>query len=53
MIKSPCVEKCEMNPQTNLCEGCLRTIDEIVNWSNYTNNQKNKILKLIEKRKDA
>ena len=53
MIKSPCVEKCEMNPQTKLCEGCLRNIDEITNWSNFTDNQKNYVLKLIEKRKDA
>ena len=53
MTKSPCIEKCLMNPHTNLCEGCLRNIDEIVNWSNFTDNQKNNILKLIEKRKDA
>lgn len=53
MIKSPCVEKCEMNPHTNLCKGCYRNIDEIVNWSSLTDNQKNYVLKLIEKRKDA
>ena len=53
MIKSPCVEKCEMNPLTKLCEGCLRNIEEIVNWSNFTDNQKNYVLKLIERRKDA
>ena len=53
MIKSPCVEKCEMNHHTNLCEGCLRNIDEIVNWSNFTDNQKTHILKLIKKRKNV
>jgi predicted Fe-S protein YdhL (DUF1289 family) len=53
MIKSPCIEKCEMNPYTKLCEGCHRNIDEIVNWSSLNDNQKNYVLKLIKKRKDA
>mgnify|MGYP006060869091 FL=1 len=53
MIKSPCIEKCEMNPQTDLCEGCFRNIGEIVNWSNFTDNKKIHILKLVKKRKNA
>ena len=53
MIKSPCVKECEMNPNTNLCKGCFRNIEEIGNWSNFTNNQKIHILKLVKKRRDA
>ncbi len=53
MIKSPCVDKCDMNPYTKLCEGCLRNIEEITNWSNFTDNEKIHVLKLIEKRKNA
>ena len=53
MIKSPCIDKCQMRPNTNLCGGCFRTIDEIARWSNFTNNQKIHILKLIKKRKNA
>jgi uncharacterized protein len=30
---SPCIDVCRMNPQTGLCEGCLRTLDEIAAWS--------------------
>ncbi|TWI62926.1 hypothetical protein IP91_03765 [Pseudoduganella lurida] len=32
-VPSPCVSLCKMNRDTGFCEGCLRTIDEIVAWS--------------------
>jgi predicted Fe-S protein YdhL (DUF1289 family) len=32
-IASPCINTCRMNPRTGWCDGCLRTIDEIVAWS--------------------
>ena len=28
-VPSPCVSVCRMNPVTQQCEGCLRTLDEI------------------------
>ncbi|HZX27889.1 MAG TPA: DUF1289 domain-containing protein [Telluria sp.] len=31
-VPSPCINVCEMAPDTGLCRGCLRTIDEIVAW---------------------
>ena len=31
-IPSPCIGLCRMGPETGLCEGCLRSIDEIVAW---------------------
>lgn len=32
-VASPCISVCRMDPGTGLCEGCLRTIDEIAGWS--------------------
>jgi predicted Fe-S protein YdhL (DUF1289 family) len=32
MVKSPCKNVCELDPNTGLCLGCKRTIDEINNW---------------------
>lgn len=32
-VPSPCTSICKMNSKTGLCEGCYRTIDEIVVWS--------------------
>lgn len=32
-VASPCQSVCLMHPQTDWCEGCLRTIAEIADWS--------------------
>ena len=31
--ESPCVQICVIHPETRLCTGCLRSIDEIGAWS--------------------
>ena len=31
-VASPCISLCRMHAATGWCEGCLRTIDEIVAW---------------------
>ena len=31
--ESPCVKVCVIHPETRLCTGCLRSIDEIGAWS--------------------
>lgn len=33
-MPSPCINICQMNAHTGWCEGCYRTIDEIVQWGN-------------------
>lgn len=35
-IESPCVKLCVIHPETRLCAGCLRSIDEITQWSRMT-----------------
>jgi predicted Fe-S protein YdhL (DUF1289 family) len=35
-IESPCVKICVVHPESRLCTGCLRTIDEIGAWSKMT-----------------
>jgi hypothetical protein len=35
-IDSPCIKICVIQPETRLCTGCLRTIDEISAWSRMT-----------------
>lgn len=32
-IESPCVRICVVHPQARICTGCLRTIDEITQWT--------------------
>lgn len=32
-VESPCVKLCIIHPESRLCTGCLRSIDEIGAWS--------------------
>jgi len=32
-IQSPCIKICVVHPDARLCTGCLRTLDEIRDWS--------------------
>lgn len=47
---SPCVGVCVMNPQTQLCEGCFRTLDEIAGWWDYPPSQKQAVLAQLDDR---
>ncbi len=35
-IESPCIKVCVIHPESRLCTGCLRSIDEIGAWSRMT-----------------
>lgn len=35
-IETPCIAVCMINPQTNLCYGCGRTMPEIARWPRMT-----------------
>lgn len=43
---SPCTNICELDEQ-GLCIGCLRTVDEITDWSVYTDEEKQTVLDRI------
>lgn len=50
LVPSPCVNVCRMNPQSGLCEGCLRTLDEIAGWSKMQDSEKRQVwLRLAER----
>ena len=42
-----------MHPQTGHCIGCLRTIDEIADWLEMSNEEKRAVLQRIEERRKA
>jgi predicted Fe-S protein YdhL (DUF1289 family) len=31
-VESPCIKVCVIEPQSRLCTGCLRSLDEIAGW---------------------
>ena len=43
-VASPCINVCRMNPDTGLCEGCLRTLAEIAAWSGMSGDEKREVL---------
>ncbi|HEY8608563.1 MAG TPA: DUF1289 domain-containing protein [Noviherbaspirillum sp.] len=52
-VPSPCISICRMQPQTGLCEGCLRTIDEIVAWGGASEETKRAVWTEIHRRRQA
>lgn len=49
-VPSPCIGTCRMSPATALCEGCLRTIDEITSWRAADDAAKRAVWRLIRQR---
>jgi predicted Fe-S protein YdhL (DUF1289 family) len=50
---SPCLGICLMDPQTRMCRGCLRTIDEIRGWYDASVAEKRAILERLTARRAA
>jgi len=52
-IESPCVKLCVVHPQTRLCMGCHRTMDEIGEWSRMTSEARRAIMDALPARAEA
>jgi|688.fasta_scaffold2399503_2 predicted Fe-S protein YdhL (DUF1289 family) len=46
-IESPCISVCRYDNE--VCRGCGRTVDEVVEWYNMTDKQKQAVLNRLEK----
>jgi predicted Fe-S protein YdhL (DUF1289 family) len=49
-VPSPCISVCRMDAVSGLCEGCLRTLDEIARWSTLPESSKRAVWTLIGQR---
>lgn len=52
-IASPCVSVCRMDAGSGLCEGCLRTIDEITQWGRASDSAKRALWQRLGERAQA
>ncbi len=43
-IDSPCIQVCVVHPVERICTGCLRSIDEITQWSKMTNEERHQVV---------
>lgn len=51
-IDSPCISVCQHDSK-GVCFGCRRTREEVGDWYNYTNEQKEDVIKKISERKNV
>ncbi|MDC8757767.1 DUF1289 domain-containing protein [Janthinobacterium fluminis] len=49
---SPCISLCKMDQDTGLCQGCLRTIDEIIQWGRADDDFKRAVWADIKRREE-
>lgn len=50
-IESPCIQLCTIHPETRLCMGCSRTIEEITAWSRMAPEMRRAIMAELPGRK--
>lgn len=49
-VQSPCTDLCTMHPDTGLCLGCARTIDEIAGWPQMAPGERARIVQELPSR---
>jgi predicted Fe-S protein YdhL (DUF1289 family) len=47
-VPSPCVNVCQLDPVSQVCRGCQRTLQEIADWMEMTPREKEAVLARIE-----
>ena len=52
-VESPCVQICVIHPETRLCAGCARSIEEIGSWGQMSSEQRSEILADLPNRQAA
>lgn len=45
---SPCIQVCNIDPASSLCQGCGRTLDEIACWGSMTEAEKTPVWERLE-----
>lgn len=48
---SPCIRVCSIEPETGLCSGCARTLQEIAVWSRLTASERQAIMSTLPARR--
>lgn len=43
-VESPCVNICVVHPETRLCTGCARSIDEIASWGRMSAEERTEVM---------
>ena len=49
-IVSPCIGVCAINDSNGFCQGCYRTVEEIREWWNMTDEERDKVMGALDQR---
>ena len=50
MVSTPCIKICTLDPQTGICAGCGRTLEEIARWGGMAESERQRIMHLLPAR---
>lgn len=50
-VPSPCISVCRIEAASGLCEGCLRTLDEIAGWGSMNDDARRAVWQAIDERR--
>ena len=49
-IETPCINVCILDPASQLCRGCGRTLDEIGRWATLTDVERRRVMAELPQR---
>ena len=49
-IVSPCIGVCAINDSNGFCQGCYRSVEEIREWWNMTDEERDKVMGALDQR---
>ena len=50
-IESPCIKICVVHPEARICTGCLRSIDEIAQWTRLSHEARAEVMDALPARR--
>ncbi|UCC14392.1 MAG: DUF1289 domain-containing protein [Gammaproteobacteria bacterium] len=51
-VPSPCIDVCQLG-EDGICEGCLRTADEIARWAAMPDGDRRRLWALLDRRREG
>jgi len=52
-MRTPCINVCVIDPVSEVCQGCLRTLDEIADWASYSDAERDQVMATLSQRAPA
>lgn len=47
MYITPCISVCKIDPVTQICIGCKRTLEEVRDWTSFSSQQRLEIMQRL------